>query len=132
MKACANCLFRGTYKKSYVGRILLLNFLGNYIPWNKFQYANFRFCKLLASANFNTLSLKRDQNQQMKQLVTLHFPSIQNLYDFIKEVGANNFEVSLRALLITCECTAKHIELATTKYRAKIVEGVKGRQNAES
>jgi hypothetical protein len=56
----------------------------------------------------------------MKHAVTLHFPSVQNLYAFLKEGGTNNFEVSLRARLLTLSCTEEQLELATTKYQAKV------------
>jgi hypothetical protein len=58
----------------------------------------------------------------MKQSVTLHFPSLQHLYGFNKEVSPNSFEVSIRALLLTCDCTKDHIELVTTKYGSKIIK----------
>jgi hypothetical protein len=65
----------------------------------------------------------------MKQTVTLHFPSLDDLYKFSKEVGPNNFEISIRALLLSCDCTDEHIKLAITKYRAIIVKQESGNQN---
>jgi hypothetical protein len=65
----------------------------------------------------------------MKQTVTLHFPSLDDLYKFSKEVGPNNFEISIRALLLSCDCTDEHIKLAVTKYGATVIQQESGSQN---
>jgi hypothetical protein len=54
---------------------------------------------------------------------------LDDLYKFSKEAAPNNFEISIRALLLSCDCTDEHIKLATTKYGATVVKQESGKQN---
>jgi hypothetical protein len=65
----------------------------------------------------------------MYQAVTLHFPSLEKLYGFNNETSPNNFEISTRALLLSCDCKDDHIQLAVTKYGATIVKQENGNKN---
>src|SRR6476469_7704563 len=65
--------------------------------------------------------LSATEDDTLKQTVTLHFPSLDTLYRFRKEIDAYHFEVSIRALLLTCDCTKEQIERATTYYGAKVI-----------
>ena len=62
----------------------------------------------------------------MKQSVLLQFQSLEELLRFKSEAMANCYEISPGKLLLTCDCTKEHIDLAKTKYRATLVE-IKGK-----
>ena len=60
-----------------------------------------------------------------KSKVIIRFTSLNNLWAFRLDIGANDFAMNLAELTITCECSKEHIELAIGKYNGKVVERVK-------
>jgi hypothetical protein len=57
--------------------------------------------------------------------VSIRFTSLNNLWAFRLEIDANEFAMNLAELTITCECSKEHLELAKSKYHARVVELVK-------
>lgn len=57
----------------------------------------------------------------MKRLVTLQFPSLENLKAFQIKINLMFFEVSAKGKLLHCACTDDQVELAKSNYKASVV-----------
>ena len=54
--------------------------------------------------------------------ITLVFPSVQDLWEFKSTVQARFVEINIKALTIICECMDVDVELATSRFNAKILK----------
>jgi hypothetical protein len=57
-----------------------------------------------------------------KTKVSLKFTNLSNLWAFRLAIDVNVFEMNLSELMITCDCTREHIQLATEKFGGRVVE----------
>ena len=60
-----------------------------------------------------------------KSRVSIRFTSLTNLWAFRLAIDVNVFEMNMSQIMITCECAKEDIELATSKYKGKVVENKK-------
>jgi hypothetical protein len=54
-------------------------------------------------------------------MYVLFFPSEQLLHSFVDLLGGKYTEINVRTLTLICECTSEDLEVATTRFGAKIV-----------
>ena len=57
-------------------------------------------------------------------LYILLFPTEQQLHAFVDLLGGTYTEINVRTLTLVCECTANDIEVAISKFSAKLVDAV--------
>ena len=55
-----------------------------------------------------------------EQKVTLLFPSMRHLWDFVQEINVSHIEVVTATISLTCNCHEQHIQLAKEKYGARL------------
>ena len=56
----------------------------------------------------------------MTQKFTLVFPSLNNLYGFVREFTINYIDMNDNTCMLVCECDDTAIETAKNKYGAKL------------
>lgn len=55
------------------------------------------------------------------ELVFFQFPTIRDLWKFRVEVNALMFEINFLRRTLICECSDEDLDLAVSKYSAKII-----------
>lgn len=53
-----------------------------------------------------------------QQKVTLVFPSLHDLWGFVREGKINYLELDIKSFTLVCDCEEADLELAREKYRA--------------
>jgi hypothetical protein len=56
----------------------------------------------------------------MTKEITLIFPSLDSLYDFVRQFTVNYVDMDSDACTLTYNSEAEDVEIAQTKYRARI------------
>ena len=56
-------------------------------------------------------------------LYVLQFPSENQLHAFVDLLGGKYTEINVRTLMLICECTSNDIQVATSRFGARVVNG---------
>lgn len=57
----------------------------------------------------------------MLQEITLVFPSLDSLYDFVREFTVNYVDLESKTRTLTCKSDEHEIKVAEEKYKARLV-----------
>jgi len=56
--------------------------------------------------------------------ISLQFPDMRLLWQFAQTLTSKSIEINTHTNMLICDCSTEEITLATTQYRARILEGV--------
>jgi hypothetical protein len=67
-----------------------------------------------------------------EKTVTLQFDSFEDLWHFKKSANITSFEVSRINNVLTFKCTEEQVQIATTIFKAKLIETIeKGKEGED-
>ncbi|MGN6163706.1 MAG: hypothetical protein ACTHOF_04120 [Flavisolibacter sp.] len=60
-----------------------------------------------------------------KKRASIQFTSLTKLWEFRMVIKVNVFEINMKDITITCQCTQEDIDLALQQYKGKVVATIK-------
>lgn len=56
--------------------------------------------------------------------ISLQFPDMRLLWQFAQKLACKSIEINTRTFILNCDCSSEEITVATTQYKARILEGI--------